>query len=322
MHLRSLAASAGLDIGACASAEDLTDETCATVLGTEFNRLALENDLKWGRVRPERDVFDFEGADRLLDFADRHDMAVTGHALVWHEENPDWLVQRNWHPSDLAVELRAHIHRVTDRYADRIDTWDVVNEAVDDSGHLRESLWLEGLGEEYIANAFRWASDHSDADLFYNEYGLPYNDAKRERVYRLLESLLDRGVPVDGIGLQLHCVGVHPGPERIRGTIQRFQELGLSVRITEFDLAYHNDEAPEHIEAAQAQYYRETVEACLDEGVEHVTFWGVIDDRSWITSWRDYPDRYTQQPLLFDDEGRAKPSAEAVASVLRDHGRE
>lgn len=322
MHLRSLAASAGLDIGACASVTDLADETCATLLGSEFNRVALENDLKWGLIRPERTVFDFERADTLVDFAERHGMAVTGHALVWHEENPDWLVQRNWRPSDLAAELRTHIHRVTDRYANRIDTWDVVNEAVDDSGHLRESFWLEGLGEEYIASAFRWASDHSDADLFYNEYGLPSNDAKRERVYRLLESLLDRGVPVDGIGLQMHCIGVHPSPERIRATIQRFQELGLSVRVTELDVAYQNDERPRDIEAAQGEFYRKMVEACLDEGVEHVTFWGVVDDRSWITCWRDYPDRYTQQPLLFDEEGRAKQSYEAVSSVFREHGRQ
>lgn len=320
MRLRKLAAAAGLEIGACATLEDLEDDRYAELLGDEFNRLALENDLKWGPVHPERETYAFERADELVDFAERHDMAVTGHTLVWHVQNPEWL-QQDWYADELADELRSHIHTVTDRYADRIDTWDVVNEAVDDSGELRDTLWLEQLGEDYIADAFRWASDHTEADLYYNEYGLPYDDAKQDRVYRLLGDLLDRGVPVEGIGLQMHCVGVHPAPEQIRATIQRFQELGLEVRVSELDVAYHDDERPDGVNATQAAYYRETVRACLDSGVESITLWGVTDDRSWITSWRDYPDRYTQQPLLFDDDGREKPSYEAVASVLREYGR-
>lgn len=321
MRLRELAAAAGAEIGACASFEDLEDDRYAELLGDEFNRLALENDLKWGPVHPEPETFAFERADKLIDFADRHDMAVTGHALVWHIQNPDWLVQQDWRADELADELRSHIHTVTDRYADRIDTWDVVNEAVDDNGELRETLWLEQLGEDYIGNAFRWAADHTDADLYYNEYGLSYNEAKQDRVCGLLEDLLARDVPVDGIGLQLHCVGVHPAPDQIQETIQRFQEFGLEVRVTELDVAYHVDERPDDLETTQAAYYRQTVEACLDAGVESITLWGVTDDHSWITSWRDYPDRYTQQPLLFDDDGREKQSYEAVASVLREHGR-
>lgn len=320
MRLRELAAEAGLEIGACATCEYLEDERYAERLGNEFSRLALENDLKWGAVRPEREAFAFERADELVDFAERHDMAVTGHALVWHVENPDWLAERRWRADELANELRSHVHAVTGRYGDRIDTWDVVNEAVDDTGVLRDTLWLEQLGEDYIGTAFRWAAERTDADLYYNEYGLPYNEAKRERVYCLLRDLLDSGVPVDGVGLQLHCVGVHPTPEQIRETIRRFQELGLAVRVTELDVAYRDEERPDDREVAQAAYYRQTVEACLDAGVESVTLWGVTDDRSWITSWRDYPDRYTQHPLLFDCEGRKKPSYEAVASVLREHG--
>jgi endo-1,4-beta-xylanase len=317
VSLRTFAAAAGVEIGACASLEEVRNNQCAELLGDEFNRLALENDLIWGTVHPERETFGFEGADKLIDFAERHDMAVTGHALVWHIQNPDWLVQRRWHADELAGELRSHIYTVTDRYDDRIDIWDVVNEAVDDTGELRDTLWLEQLGEDYIRNAFRWASERTDADLYYNEYGLPYNEAKQDRVYHLLENLLDSGVPVDGIGIQLHCVGVHPTPEQIQETIQRFQELGLEVRVTELDVAYHIDERPGDTAAAQAAYYRQTVEACLDAGVESITLWGLTDDRSWITSWRDYPDRYTQQPLLFDDEGREKQSYKAVSSVLR-----
>jgi len=317
MGLRELAAAAGLEVGACATVADLNDASAA-LLGGEFNRLATENALKWGAVRPERDAFEFEPADRLVGFAGSNEMAVTGHTLVWHVENPDWL--RDLGADELAAELRTHVRRLTGRYDGRVDTWDVVNEAVADDGTLRETLWYDSLGEDYVADAFRWAAEETDADLLYNDYGLPYNRAKRERTSRLLEGLLERGVPIDGVGLQLHCVGVHPTPEQIRETVRRFRELGLEVRVTELDVAYRKGEAPEDVAAAQAAYYREVVEASLDAGVEHVTLWGVTDDRSWLTSWREYPQRYTGQPLLFDSEGRRKPSYDAVASVLRERG--
>lgn len=319
MTLREAAAGAGVEIGVCATCEALADDRYAELLATEFDRLAVENDLKWGPVRPDRRTFAFEPADELVDFAGRHAMAVTGHALVWHIDNPDWLEEQDWRADDLEAELRSHIRSVTSRYAGRIDTWDVVNEAVNDDGELRETLWLERLGEAYIHDAFLFAAENTDADLYYNEYGLPYNQAKRDRVYRLLGDLLDRGAPVDGVGIQLHCVGVQPDPDRIRETIRRFHELGLDVRVTELDVAFDRDERPEDLEAVQAAYYDQTVEACLDAGVEGITVWGVTDDRSWITSWRDYPDRYTQRPLLFDADGRKKESYRAVESVLRDH---
>lgn len=319
MCLRRLAARAGLEVGACSTAEYLADEWYADLLAGEFDRLALENDLIWGNVRPQRGTFDFGPADEIVDFAERHGMAVTGHALVWHVEPPDWLTRRDWSREKLAEELRSHIHTVTEQYDGRIDTWDVVNEAVADTGELRETLWLEQLGSAYIEDAFQWASEHTGADLYYNDYGLAVNQAKQDRVYRLLEALLDRGVPIDGVGLQLHCVGVHPTPEQIQEAVERFQALGIEVRVTELDVAYDADDAPSDVAAAHAEFYRQTVGACLDAGVETLTFWGVTDDHSWLTSWRDYPDMYTQQPLLFDGDGRAKQSYDAVASALREH---
>lgn len=319
MSLRRLAAGSGLEIGACTTATDISDESYATLLATEFNRLALENDLKWATVHPHQDTYEFEPADTLVAFADRHDMAVTGHALVWHIDNPDWLTQQSWSSTALAAELRSHIHTLTERYAGRIDTWDVVNEPIDDTGNLRETLWLETLGPEYIADAFRWAAATTDADLFYNDYHLPVNDEKQDRVYRLLANLLDHDVPIDGIGLQLHCLDSHPTPTQIRDTINRFQTLDLEVRITELDVAYPIEDQPDDLETAHADYYEQTVAACFDAGVDSITLWGVTDDRSWLTSWRDYPDHYTQQPLLFDNTYTKKESYDAVARVLRQH---
>ena len=319
MSLRGLADAAGCEIGVCATAEYLTDEWYADLLAKEFNRVALENDLIWENVHPQRDSFEFGPADTLIDFATRHDMSVTGHALVWHIELPDWVVDTDWSPNELADELRSHIETVTARYAGQVDAWDVVNEAVNDAGEYRDTVWFDQLGEEYIADAFRWAAAHTSADLLYNDYGLPVNDAKREQVYELLSDLLDQGVPIDGIGLQLHCVGMHPTPEQITQTIHQFQELDIDVRVTEWDVAYRRENRPDDLDAVQAQYYREMLQAILDAGVETITFWGLTDAHSWITSWREYPDHYTQRPLLFDATGEKKASYEAVASVLRDY---
>ena len=225
------------EIGTCATAQYLEDDWYGKLLGEEFNRVALKNDLIWKNVHPQRDTFEFGPADRLINFAECHGMTVTGHAFVWHIENPDWLVKRDWSSEALANELRSHIHTLTDRYADRVDTWDVEKEAVNDLGKLRETLRLEHLGEEYIVDAFRWAADHIDADLYYDEYGLTVNKPKQDKVYDVLSNLLDKGVPVDGLGLQFHCVGVHPTPEQIEVTIRRFQELGINVRVTALDTA-------------------------------------------------------------------------------------
>jgi len=317
MTLREVAERTGVEIGSCASIEDFDVDWYGDLLGNEFNRLSVENDLMWCRAHPDPDTYAFDDADEILAFADRHDMSVSAHSLVWHLQNPAWLTETDWRAAELAEQLRSHVHTVTERYDGRIDTWDAVNEAVTDDGELRENLWLEYLGEDYIADTFRWAAERSDATLLYNDYGLPYNEGKQDRVYNLLQDLVDRGVPVDGVGIQMHCLDTHPTPEQIRETIERFQDLGLEVRITELDVAYRTEERPDNLEAAQAEYYRQTVEACLDAGVEHITLWGVTDENSWITKWRDYPETYTQRPMLFDEDGRRKQSYEAVSAVLQ-----
>jgi endo-1,4-beta-xylanase len=319
MSLRDLAERAGVGFGTCASIEDFEVDWYGDLLAREFTRLSVENDLMWSRARPDPEAFDFEDADTIVDFADRHGLSTSAHSLVWHQQNPDWLTETDWERDELADQLRTHVHRVTDRYDGRIDTWDVVNEAVADDGTLRENLWLEHLGEEYVADAFRWAAERTDATLLYNDYALPYNEGKRERVYRLLRDLLDRGVPVDGVGLQLHCVWAHPTPAAIRETVERFRDLGLDVRVTELDVAFDADDPPADLDAAHADYYRQTVEACLDAGVDHVTLWGATDRNSWITKWRDLPEQFTQRPMLFDEDGREKESYDAVVSVLREH---
>lgn len=316
--LRDAATARGFDVGAAVDADALrTDPGYRRRLSREFSAVTPENALKMGPLRPSPDTYDFGDADAIVGFARAHDMRVRGHTLVWHNQVPSWF--RPWEHDEAGVRefLRTHVHTVVGRYRSAIDTWDVVNEAVDDDGEMRETVWYEALGEEYLDLAFRWADEVApDAALYYNDYGADAVNEKSDAVYDLLSRLLDRGVPITGIGLQLHALGDWPDPESVAENVARFRELGLDVQITEMDVAFRAGEEPSDALARQADYYARVVETCLDAGVDTLAVWGVDDARTWLRSFRDFPERYTGDPLLFDDAGDPKPAYHSVRDAL------
>lgn len=315
--LRETAESKNITIGTCVEYSTWEeDKEYRNLISQEFNLLTPENCLKWGYIRPEREEFDFEKPDKLIEFAKENKMKVTGHALLWHNQNPEWLTEGSYNSEELETIMREHIKKVVSHYSGKIEAWDVVNEAVNDQAELRKSIWLKTLGEDYIKTAFREASKHSDATLFYNDYGLLYDKEKREKVYEILSKLLNKGVPIDGIGLQSHFIGVHPTPEEIKQTIQKFQELGLEVRMTELDIAYKKGEAPENLEQEQAEYYRKVFQTYLENGVKNLCLWGARDSESWINTFQDYNEKYTDKPLLFDKNGNKKKAYIEVKKEL------
>ncbi|MFC4990291.1 endo-1,4-beta-xylanase [Saliphagus infecundisoli] len=284
----------------------------------EFNAITPENALKMGPLRPSPKTYDFTDADAIVNFGAAHDKYVRGHTLVWHNQKPDWFEAWEHTDDQIRTFLRDHIHTVAGRYRAKIDAWDVVNEAIADDGSLRETVWSEALGEEYLDLAFEWASEATDADLYYNDYGADAINEKSDAIYDLLEGMLDRGIPVDGVGLQLHALGDHPDPESIGENIERFRELGLDVQITEMDVAFHRGEVPDDPLEVQADYYRDVFEACLDAGCETIVTWGVADASTWLRGFADFPERYTGDPLLFDERYDPKPAYDAVRAVLED----
>lgn len=316
--LREVAEDRGLRIGTCVDYDVWKeDKGYRELIADEFNLITPESCLSWKYIHPEEDRFDFEKPDALIDFAEENSMEVTGIPLVWHLENPEWLENGDFSSEELEDILKNHIKTTVERYSGRVATWNVVNEAVNDEGELRENLWLETIGEDYIEKAFRWAAEFSDADIFYNDYGLPYDEEKREAVYQLLSDLLDKDVPIDGIGLQMHFIGIKASTEQIEKTIQKFQELGLEVRMTEMDIAYRRDEAPSKLDQKQADYYRKVFRTCLENDVTNLSVWGVRDNESWINYFRDYNEQYTDSPLLFDEEGDRKKSYREVKKALK-----
>jgi endo-1,4-beta-xylanase len=314
--LRDLADDRDLLIGAAVSAGPLrTDPRYAEVLGREFSFVTTENELKAGVVHPARDRYAFQDADDIVAFAEANDMAVRGHTLVWHQQMPDWLGAGSFGQAELEQILHDHITTVVGRYRGRIRVWDVVNEAVADRGSgLRQTLWSDGLGPVYIDKAFEWAHGaDAEALLFYNDYGAEGMGAKSDRVYALVADMVARGVPIDGVGLQMHLtLATAPNPEDVLANMERLAELGLAVHITELDVRLPTGPGPD-LRERQAAVYRSMLSACLQApSCTAFTTWGFTDGYSWIPRF----DPGFGQALIFDADYAPKPAYDALRLLL------
>ena len=312
--LRRLAARHGLAFGTAVRAAALQqDEDYSDVLGHQYNALTPENELKWAIVHPQPDVYDFRAADIIVAFARRHHMVVHGHTLAWYSQNPDWLLRGHFGRERLIAILRDHIATVVGRYRGRVSQWDVVNEAVDDGGALRHNVWLDGIGPDYIALAFRFAHEADPtAKLFYNDYLIENPGPKATAVKRLVRDLVASHVPINGVGFQLHTLpALFSAPDLAR-KMAEFSRLGLDVAITEHDVWL----APPFDHAAllaQARVYRASLASCLAAPNCHTyVTWGFTDRYSWIPS--TFPP--FGEALPFDANLVPKPAAYALHDEL------
>ena len=313
--LRSLAQARKRQIGAAVELEPLQEEPLyVQTLAREFNLLTPENLMKWEFIHPERDRYDFTQAETLVSFAETHNMAVRGHTLVWHSQLPAWLTQGPWTRNQLIEILKGHISTVVGEYRDRVSAWDVVNEGVENDGSLRNTLWLRGIGPNYIEMAFRWAhAADPGALLFYNDYGGEGLGPKSDTIYALVRDLVQRGIPIHGVGLQMHIsVDNYPDPAAVATNLRRLDELGLVVHITEMDVRIPEPATPEKL-AKQAQIYRDMLEVCLDaKNCDAFVMWGVTDRHSWIPQVFDGEG----SALLFDQDYQPKPAYNQLSETL------
>jgi len=314
--LRSLAAKDGFFVGSAASPGQITDPAFSNLLAGEFNMLTPENAMKWEIVHPDPDRYDFSQGDLLVDFARQHGMAVRGHVLVWDLQMPSW-VTGSEHPRREWIQiLCTHIKTVVSHYRGQIYAWDVVNEAVNTDGTLRNTFWMQAIGPEYIAMAFQWAREADpSARLFYNDNGGEGLNTKSQAIYMLVKGLQGSGIPIDGVGLQMHtALYVAPSVSALTENMRRLSYLGVEIHITEMDVRLqHASDSSEVKLAAQAETYRQVLGACLSvENCRAFATWGLTDRYSWIPSWTGTPDA----PLLFDESGSPKPAFIAVQELL------
>jgi endo-1,4-beta-xylanase len=313
--LRTLCAEHGLWIGAAVDGQTIeNDPALAGLLANQFNSLTPENALKFGPLRPSPEVFDFAEADSIVAFGRDHAMQVRGHALVWSNQLPDWLLQGEWSRAELTEILQTHISSVVGRYRGQIAWWDVVNEAVDEQGNLAETIWSRGIGPEYIALVFTWAhAADPQAKLFYNDFGGEGMGPKSDGIYRLVEKLLADGVPIHGVGLQFHAgLGWLPDPQEVAANLERLAALGLEVHITEMDVRLQEPVRAADLHA-QAAAYSDILRVCLQaENCTAFTLWGATDRYSWIPY--TYPG--WGSALIFDEDYQPKPAYDALIEVL------
>ncbi len=321
----------------------------------QFNQITAENDMKWQLIHPREgaDGYDFEPADAFVEFGEKNNMYLAGHTLVWHSQTPNWVFAGTIPPpetvdaapgrggfgrgysgprasrEELLERMRDHIHTVVGRYKGKVKAWDVVNEALADGGPenvLRNSLWLQIIGPDFIAKAFEYAHEADpDAILRYNDYGLE-NPIKVKKLITLIKSLQEQGVPIHAIGTQAHMNVSTAGFEQMDRSLTEIATLGLPIHVTELDIntaaggqrgtgadiaanaaatqGGQVSEADQKLAEAYAGVFRAFLKH--QDSVEMITLWGVNDGVSW---------RRGGSPLLFDGENQPKPAFDAVIKV-------
>lgn len=301
------------------------------IVKEHFNLIVAENETKMGPVYQADGVFNFQGAKHLIDFGKANNKDVRWHTLVWHNQSPEWIFKDsdgNKVSKELLEErLKNYIFTVGKQFGDDICSVDVVNECISDKNFkLRDledrSQWFDIMGPEYIDKAFHWAKEaFPKSSLVINDYNLETTPEKRQGMYELLKGMLDRGVPVDTVGLQMHINMENPEISEIEKTIELYGSLGLNVIVTEMDVSVYKDFQPggEHeakkeytqeILDQQAERYYQLFECFKKESkagiLKDVVFWGITDRFTWKNDF-PVPGR-TDIPLLFDREGKPKPA--------------
>lgn len=309
--LRDLAAAKGKVIGTAVTGSKLTG-TYGDLAGAQFNSLTPGNAMKWGSVEPTRGSYDWAEADQIVNFAEAHGQQVRGHTLVWHSQNPSWLTNGTWTPAQLGQLMNDHIALEVGRYKGRLAAWDVVNEPFNEDGTYRQTLWYNGLGTGYIAQALTAArAADPAARLYINDYNVEGVNAKSTALYNLVKSLKEQGVPIDGVGLQAHLI-VGQVPPTLQQNIQRFADLGVDVAITELDIRMTLPSDSTKL-TQQAADYKAVMNACgAVARCAGVTVWGFTDSDSWIPS--TFPGQGAATP--YDENYAPKPAYYAIAEAL------
>ncbi|TKB96593.1 endo-1,4-beta-xylanase [Pedobacter cryotolerans] len=297
----------------------------ATLIKKQYNSITAENDMKMEMIQPVEGKFNWATADSIVNFGIKNNIGIRGHNLCWHEQAPEWFFVgkdgKEVSKDVLLQRLKTHIDAIVGRYKGKIYAWDVVNEAIDDDStkYLRNSKWYKICGEDFIIKAFEYAhAADPSAKLYYNDYNTERPE-KRERLYKLLKSLKEKGVPIDGVGLQAHWSLQEPTEQELVTAVEKYSSLGLNIQFTELDISIYpweknkrakrlgeSDQFTSELEAQQMAKYKMVFDVFrrYKDVITNVTFWNISDRRTWLDSY-PVPGR-KNYPLLFDAQLKPK----------------
>jgi endo-1,4-beta-xylanase len=287
-----------------------SDPRYRQTLLANFGSITSEWEMKMDSIEPTRGTFDFSRGDQLAAFAAANGLRMRGHTLLWHEQLPAWMSQGTWTRATLEPVLKEYVQTVVAHYRGKIDSWDVVNEPLNEDGTMRQNLWYRVIGPDYVLLALQWARQADpNAKLFVNDFNVEKPHPKRDGLLRLVNDLRSKGAPLDGVGLQAHfTTSWYATRAELTGTLQMFANLGLRVEITELDVATANATDPAEL-TKQAAIYGDVGAACRAvTACDRVTTWGITDSSTWLG-----PDK---RPLPFDVNYAAKPAYTALRAAL------
>ena len=327
-------------VGTAMNAEQIEEKEpkAAALIPAEFNSITAENVMKCEVIQPGWDRYNFEQADKFVAYGKRNHMFIIGHNLIWHSQLAPFVSEIKSSDS-LMLFMINHINTIAGRYAGKVNGWDVVNEALNEDGSMRKSIFLEKLGEGYVTKAFELAAKAApNTELYYNDYNIE-QPQKRAGTIKLIKKIQAAGVRIDGVGIQGHW-SINKLPlEDLEKSINEFAELGLKVMITELDVTVlpnpwdlkgadvnqnfegnpamnpYPSEISDSADTKLALYYESLFKLFLkySDNISRVTFWGVNDGQSWLNNW-PIKNR-TNYPLLFDKNFNKKSAYKKVAAL-------
>ncbi|MDW8852182.1 endo-1,4-beta-xylanase [Flavobacterium sp. MMLR14_040] len=327
-------------IGTALSADQIEEKNASedSLIEREFNAITAENIMKSMFIHPQKDKYDFTLTDKFIAYGEKNKMFIHGHTLIWHSQLAPWM-QKIKDSTEMKAFMKDHITTIVSKYRGRVNSWDVVNEALNEDGTLRKSIFLDKLGEQYLVDAFKLAAAADPkVDLYYNDYNNE-EPAKRAGNIALIKKIKAGGGKIDGVGIQAHWKLGYPSLEEIEKSILEYSALGIKVAFTELDISvlpnpkdfsgadvnqnFEGDPKmnpypktlPDSVQVKLAERYASIFKLFLKhkDKISRVTFWGVHDGQSWLNDW---PIKgRTNYPLLFDRDLKPKKAYNSVIQL-------
>lgn len=292
------------------------------ILMDEFNSLTSEYEMKMNVMYPSEGNYDFSAADAIVGFAQANGLDVHGHALIWHNATPTWVENFTGTDAEFEAMVENYISETLTRYKGKVRSWDVVNEALDDSsGHpLRNSVFRQKMGDDYVKKCFQFARNADpDVLLFYNDYNMAASTSKREAMFNLVDNLGDL---IDGVGAQMHISIDGPSAANIQAVADGTVSRGLKLHFSELDIRTNpeGDNNVTSLSNAKAEQqkakFKEVVEIYNAIPIDNkfaLTVWGLRDNESWLLDFWGVPD----WPLMFDENYNKKQSYQGFIDALQ-----
>lgn len=323
--LKTLAANHNIELGNFAIPSRINEAPYDYLLTSQFNLALVDNQPNWhftdADLRPTPDTFNFSRVDQVVNYAIDHQMAIQAHHFIWGDEKwlPDWLKNGGYNKEQLLALIHNHISVVGGRYSGKIAEWTVVNEAFSRAQHLYglHDWWADHTGDQtYIDESFVWARQADPhAKLLLNDFNNEIYSGTSNAMYDYIKAAKQRGVPIDGIGMQMHIdAAKRPSKNEVISNMQRFGKLGVGVYVTEFDVNMNSvSGSADYKDRLQANIYYDMMRACIESTVcPSFSILGITDKETWY----NYIGSTNANPLPFDRNYNPKPAYYALFKAL------